>query len=665
MRKIGAICISIAVSSLIASGDMTNFKSINWQKLQLESDIKTKVDRSISSIISSGRYIVDVKITTSEPESVAFGKQEQDGDINSSNAAVDAQAEDKKASLDKYKIRYSDVSVDDADQDAVVFAKLGIEAPLVENLLKAEPSGDVKKDSDDVKTNETTALQKQIEYEQKFDIFNNLEGIVIAIKLSDKLLSQTRETVEAVVRGLSFNTNDVKPKIVFDYIAMTEAVAEEDKSIIERFSPYASYAFYGCMLIFVAGLVLYVMRKVEAMLQSNTAKDMNISMRGEQHEKEKQKEKEGAHAPASLGGGALASGKVDGCARFEELMDRSLQDAILLVKKWIKLGGDNEKLALGCLVHELDHVKLQLLLSKISSEEKNIWRGALASGFDEAHMAVAQRYIANQIITDIMNDSSFDDPELGELLLQISPDRAAMIIKKHPEMGQILFNVSSADFVNQVILQLDEVEVESVISDSANYNPTSLASNIENYKKIFKDHIGKRPYVPFMNRIPELFPFALGDKEKLLLDSLVEGGRIDEAKKLAISYCPSSVVEHLPIPFIKECLQQYPLAQKVEMLLALDPILRDKYIAIHAPHGSKAFELLDIELESRRRDEIYMRKIVFNKHTTYKAFVDFVRGKIKVNKQYREEIEETISHWVNERALKSGEQSNIVQLHIA
>ena len=94
--------------------------SLSWQKLQLEERIYTKLDNNLGAIVPSKQYILDVLITINLPKKPNF-------------TATNPTA--------KKQIKFTNLKADkNVPKDYIVFSKLGLEAPLVNDIKKEKKS---------------------------------------------------------------------------------------------------------------------------------------------------------------------------------------------------------------------------------------------------------------------------------------------------------------------------------------------------------------------------------------------------------------------------------------------------------------------------------------------------------------------------------------------
>ena len=134
MRKIVYPLISVLVSVISIAQDSTPVSllpSTQWQKIKLEQEVDTKIKNVLSPLISPENIIVEVNIEVAEPSTPQFVKTEP--------TPEEKAAEQKEKKKKKSKtIRINDELPKELPEDYIIFSKLGLEAPLIEDVLKTE-----------------------------------------------------------------------------------------------------------------------------------------------------------------------------------------------------------------------------------------------------------------------------------------------------------------------------------------------------------------------------------------------------------------------------------------------------------------------------------------------------------------------------------------------
>lgn len=116
------ILIILALSSY--AEEASQYQSLEWQKIELESKIRNKYEKALAPIMTSKKYFINVDIKLKGELSVA----------------PDAAKKDAQP-----KLRPTNLAPDKAPEDTIVFSKLGMQAPVVGNNDDSSETTDIKK----------------------------------------------------------------------------------------------------------------------------------------------------------------------------------------------------------------------------------------------------------------------------------------------------------------------------------------------------------------------------------------------------------------------------------------------------------------------------------------------------------------------------------------
>ena len=111
---------------------------------------------------------------------------------------------------------------------------------------------------------------------------------------------------------------------------------------------------------------------------------------------------------------------VNGVERFETFLKNQKNEAVLMIKKWINSGTDQENLALRSIVQLLNNDDLIVIFNSLHQEERDKWKSLLGDSLDDSEISQASAFISSEIIKDILVPSEIDDVEAADLLLKLS-----------------------------------------------------------------------------------------------------------------------------------------------------------------------------------------------------------------------------------------------------
>ncbi len=630
--------LSVSPNDIPTSGSF--LPSLDWQKVGLERAVGEKVRTALSRIVKSNEYLVDVEINVNQATKPKFTPQ--DGD----DGGGDGAGEDNKG-----KIKIKDVLPDQLPKDYIVFSKLGLEAPLIEDFNdfkdeKGKPLADKKKEP-------LPPFEQLWKYNKSLDIFNNLESVKIYIQLSEKLHPTTRENIKKMLNALKFNLNDITPELEITYINMEEKKSGLDLptsigEILALFSRFSNM-FGLIMAAIVIGLIALALFNKWAKLDKdkNDAQAQALAAQTLKDEEEDENEKMTAGGP----GGPFDqenTSSVAGVERYQTFLDNSPVEAVMLIKKWVASGENKEKNALRALVQQLKNDTLLKIFAKLTQEERDIWKSFLDKQVAGTDLIETNAYISNQIVEDILVPSAIVDAEACDTLMRINPERAAQFVKENPDLGKILMNVMSSRFIAKILEHLDEEYVELAIARGMEYRREDVGMMLSEFKTKLAKYKEQKTRIPFLEKILDLIPISTPARENSLFKALAQSG--EEAGiliKIALEHFPAVLVPVLPDKILKSALQQYPMGQKIELVSMLKDDLREKFVGLFAPKGSKASDMLTLELEKIENDLTIQKKIRETPDVVWKEFIDYTRKIVRNDKINASDYNNMVTQWAD------------------
>lgn len=616
----------------------TFLQSLDWQKIALEKSIADKVRDALSTIVKSNQYVVDIEINVNPPVKPKFTPPE---------GAGGAGGEDEK----KGKIRISDVPPAQMPKDYVVFSKLGLEAPLIDDFDDFQGADDKKKGDNKPKEADLPPFEQLWKYNTAVDIFNNLEGVKIYVKLSEKLHASTRDNIKKVLNSLKFNLNAVTPELEVTYIDMEEnyssiqlpSTLKESLALLGRFANMIGLIMAAILLGIIAFVLYNKWEKMEKEKQEQQA--AAAAQNAAPKEEEKEEEKDSGHGPVGPFGQEEGDSK-KGAERFIAFMESSPVEAVMLVKKWLNILEKKEKNALRALVHHLNNDSLLEIFKKLTDDEREAWKSLLDTQIAAADLPDTNAFISNAIVEDILVPSDIVDAEVADLLLRLKPEKAAAFVKDHPNLGKILMNVMNSKFVAKILDSMEEDTVDLALNRSLEYKKEEIQGLLGDFKNKLKGYQITKSRIPFLAKIMDLIPLSMPTRENALFKALASNSEnVEDVSNVAMQFFPAILIPHLPENFLKTTLQAYPIGKKIELVSSIDENLREKFVNIFAPAGSKAADVLELELEKVETDLAIQRRIREQSDLIWKEFVDFTRKMIKANKENASDFENMVNQW--------------------
>lgn len=446
------------------SGGVVTVESIDWQKIKLQDSVKKRYESVISKIITSSKFIVNVSIET---EPISKSKKS-----------------DAKDELKNVKqVKFNDSLPSASKGDSIIFTKLGLEAPLLQ-------------DQDNYKRE---SYKKTInEISNNFDIFNFLKSINVEVLLNEKLEIKTRKVVEDLIIGTqTITSNKIKPRINIKYISMDEVfvpvklVKPVEPTFIEKLSktiPMYANALGLILSVLTLGVISIILFRKYSELQE---RQMELMKSQKIENKNENKEKENLSKSELLGKGISGSGadhisdeeSIKAFERFKNFLTNSPIESNLLIKKWIKSEDNDTSLALNALVKQLTNDELKNVFESLSIMDRKTWKMKLKLDINDDEIKFGNTFISSQIVENIIAPPVIKDPEIIQTISTLTPKQGAEIIKLNIDSGAILMNIMPPKFASEMLEHLSQDMADSLINLSVMCTEDKILDSLsENFR---------------------------------------------------------------------------------------------------------------------------------------------------------------------------------------
>lgn len=613
--------------------------SLFWQKQELQKNLFFKIDRTLSPIISNDKYLIDVKIETTQPTTPDFHKALGGED--------EAPVKEKK---NPPQIRLSEAPADSLPNDYVLFSKFGLEAPLIDDFSDFQPDGKIhlqleKDPKEEALKKQPTTIEQMWKYNQSLDIFNNLQSVSVTVKIDSSLEESVKTVVKNLLNAIDFNLGDVKPEIIVTYVKFERSKVPENAhgivDVLSRFSNMIGLILAALVLGFIAWILF---KKYENMNKSS--KDTESS-----HEPKGSSSDQGEDGKTSEQQGSLSTedgSYLTGVERFKAYLDNNYKSALSLIKRWLSDNSKDIDLALSVLVMKLPNQDLSKLFSDLNHNERNMWKSRLKNDLSKDEIGKAEAFVSKSVVEEILVPFAIDDSEICDLLLKIRPEDAASIASSNKKLGIVFMNVMTPSFTSSILNYLDNMTATYIIQESVSFNSSVVSSILEELRNELKRFVRPTIKSPFLDNVKNIISNTVSEKEEALFRALVLSGDRDRFETIARDNFPSKLIPELPERFLKIVLQKYPLDEKVLFLLSLDRGNREFYMEIFAKEGTKAKDLLDLEFGNAENDFVIKKKITEEKDQLWIHFANYVRREIKRETTFKSEIDEKVFKWCQE-----------------
>lgn len=609
------------------------------------------------------------------------------------------------------KIKYTDVHPDEEKTgDTILFSKFGMEVPLVDDFNDLNPDGKIvltmtspeKKDEAEeirlktlvdekereaqrterelqrkerefslkeaalvnkirmveteknLQSKELSPIEQTWKYNNTVDVFKNLKEVNIKVLLSSGLSEEIKQKVEGYVRETKLNIGKVVPKYTFEYTILGSDLNKPtaDEILKDWLGLIGRYAtLIGLVLaVLMAGVIgpKLIQKYFELRTGVGNSNTGNFKMEDKEGKDEKD-DKDGSLAASGTDVDYNITG-LNAIERFKNYLKSAPNDAIQMIKSWINSEERTSKEALVALVQQMGNEELEIIFNKLTSGQKATWRELLNRPLNNQELGRANLFISNQIIQNVIIPSAINDPEVYDLILKLNADRVVELVAKEPKMVGALMNVVSGSFINEVLAKCNERERGKVLHQSMNISAEEISGLQTQMKKVLTKYVKEKQTKPFVDKLLGLISVATPEVESALHQAMGSNLSMEQLRKVGQEQFPAALIPELPVNFLKGILLDYPLDQRVEMLMSLDEESKNFFLNIIAPSGSKAFDMMEIEFSKVANNASDMERIEFEAQKIWFDFVKYARVQIKNDQSYSREISELLGSWIKDIA---------------
>lgn len=615
------ILIILALSSY--AEEASQYQSLEWQKIELESKIRNKYEKALAPIMTSKKYFINVDIKLKGELSVA----------------PDAAKKDAQP-----KLRPTNLAPDKAPEDTIVFSKLGMQAPVVGNNDDSSETTDIKK--------------RAVDLAKAFDIFSYIESIKVNVMLDEKLDEQTRDAVKNIIDKIDLRYNKRVEKASITYVSMEEkrvppkpVVVEKPKVVPptfwEKAIPWISKFNNAIGLIaavFLFGCFLYLLFKPYLDLQKE-----KLEFFKKQTKKVENKNEENSKISGSTTGAPSPVTEVESVAylaRFKHFIEKSPDEAKMLIAKWIKESSVESTNALKAIVKQLSTEELVSIFEMFNLAERKKWKERIEGDILDQEIREANAYMSKQIVDNIMTPPLITDPEIQEVLTNIDAKQGADIVNFDLELGSILLNVMNAKFVADVMKIISAEKIESVIKLAVEFDRSKLAEKLEHFKASLPTIKSVLYRSPFLENILNLISMSNKDNEKFLYRVLAQSESETVVAQTALNNYPFELIPMLGLPIVKTVLNKMPQAQRIKFLYTLESSQKDEWIELCAPEGTKTRDLFNLEFEKIEMTPSLKDDVLMETALLYDEYTQQARIIIRNSPDLMRSLKPNVEQWI-------------------
>lgn len=603
---------------------------------EVERQVTEKISRALSALLTEKQYILDVSVQKTV-------------------------IENQKAEIEKQKRGLALSDAEKAQEDFVLFEKLGLEVPIgygeTEQTAEKQPEEEERISRVDV----TIYLDEDIPESVSKNVRQLLEKLSFSMPVRPKMdfvsMKFQAEEIQVEEEEKKRESASVAPP---EKTGVAKAL-DENKEVIELASKFADSlgfivsAFMLCIFAFLLFGKYSKFQKDQTtkVIESNkeiaeTAQQANQEASlSSSSEKDSSSVETNSSSQGVVGTGSEEDALGASVERFKSYFLENEVEAATLLKKWVNLKPDGAGEALVLLAQKLDPETLLKTFNLISMEERKRWRSSIASS-SLVNLNVGARFIDEQIIAEIIVPNDLIDEKTKSLLYGLDAEKCSKLIVENQELAPLLMNTLSSGFIVKVLSYLEPEVIEKLTLQSVQIDVEELKKQDGTLQEAIKNYTSDEISSPFSDKIVDILPFVDISKEEYFLKAIGRSG--DRAKLLTAlqRFIPGKAIFDLSGDMLKKLLSSMNQKVLVELLIVLSEEKSAQFLNVLAPEGSKKREMLDLEIGNINKDEVRLAKLKKDKEKIEGAFIKFARGVINKNEAMLEEMDPVLESLCSE-----------------
>lgn len=603
-------------------------KSLEWQKMDLEESLQAKYNDAISSVLKKDEFFIVTEVKYNDPGMPDFN------DLNETDFKV------------------SDIAFDDSKGDYIAFSKVGLEVPVLGKAYKENQR----------------KLKEMYRYNESFDLFKNIQSVDVIVNISDTVNQSKIALIKTITDNLKFSIFNFTPKVEIKTLKIKEildvnGVKPEEgvtsRDLIELLGKFGN-AIGMIVTVLLLGFLAYKLLKMYMDFMEKFQPKQNEETKDEAGQDEDESSKEinlNLNNPDSDSMSDIEGEELPSFERFQKLINLNIDQAVILVKKWIFAKTDNSAMALSAVAQQLEHEQLDTLFSKLSSQEREGWNSSLVGYLDHEKLEVANKIISEEVIKEVVGGSPINDFELIDTILNMDIKSVKNYILKNEKYGKVLSNLINPGLLTDLMNGLEENEIEAIISQSFDFNINSLDSILGEFKADLKSFSKSNQVNPFNTKLLNVISEVSVQKEQILYNHLVKESDIKSILAIAKKYIPGELVLDLPVTFLKQTMQNYPLNKKVNLIASMNEDDQMKLMDSFTEEGSSAREMIVMELETLKENDLEYARVKKQKNDLWQEFVNFTRKAVESDDSIQSDVEYLVDNWL--KSLKDEKNQNL------
>jgi hypothetical protein len=227
----------------------------------------------------------------------------------------------------------------------------------------------------------------------------------------------------------------------------------------------------------------------------------------------------------------------------------------------------------------------------------------------------------------------------------------------------------NAKYVADVMKLIPSDKIETVIKLAVSFDRTKLSEKLEQFKANLPTIKSVLYRSPFLENILNLISMSNKDNEKYLYAVLSQSESEAVVVQTALNNYPFALIPTLNNSIVKTVLNKMPQAQRIKFLYTLESPLKDEWLELCAPEGTKTRDLFNLEFEkidmtSSLRDDVMMEAESLYSEYCLQARI-IIRNSPDLMKVLRQNVEDWVSGSSPDQSIATDLSEDLDDLKVA
>ena len=595
--------------------------SIQWQQVELEDKLKETFSQYLSLHLEKDKFFVHMKMKTKEQSFSLPGH--------------DIKFKGKGRKFIEKNIPSS------LNADLIALDKIGVFAPEYD-----------RKDNSEI---ELKFFQYKNKLERdlikKTNVFEFIDSIVVNVAVDSSIdkvkFNQVKKNLEKItpqIGKIKFNIETYQVNFKNNNNTNQSFIG---KMVKESAANGSSLGLIFATIIFSITLIILFSKykKLQEIISADRSQVLGDSVANSMDNKEVV---DNDFRPGSSQLAEAITDSPDGISRFALYLEKSPIQTINLVKKWINLGTNNTKSALYVITERLMIEELTLIFNELTIGERESLNQVSNLKMSQGMSLKAEKFISQQVLEDILHVTHDIDKDLQQMLVELTPGKAASISAANPEIGSLLVNLMGIDFISEMMKLLSEEDLNEVSIAGLNISNDEITSHFEKLKEVLAGNVSEEEDNSFGRRMVELLGNVDVEQESQLISVLVKKGKISILKDFSAISLPSCLAFEIDETILKRALYSFDLKYKVEFLASLSDELKLKVLNKISQDGTKGREVLEHEINTLVSDDAKIKIVKENSDIYFNTVVKQIRSYVLKLPNSDEVLRSMSKEWINQ-----------------